>query len=387
MAASTAGSDLDWDGLLAAALRGHGVSIACQPIVEAGSGRVAGYEALARFTGPPGTTPDQWFTAARRRGLSADLDAVVISSALGLRATLPANCFLAVNVEPDSLGHDRVHQALVSTGRLDGVVLEVTEHKRIDSYAAFEERLDCYRNAGALVALDDAGAGYSGLQQILRLRPAILKLDRALVEGIDLDEAKWALVEMLGVFASRIDAWILAEGVERPEEAATLRALGVPLAQGYFYALPAAPWAGLGAEAARLFARMATTDPSPTSLASLVVAAPWISESELPGAGALLAGDIADHLVVVDQDRRAVGIVDRDGALVGEVRRPLKVNVHSSVVETAERMLTRPAGERLDPVVCHDDLGCYLGTLAAERVLRALTTLAAATVTAPAVTR
>ena len=47
------------------------------------------------------------------------------------------------------------------------------------------------------------------------------------MEGIDDDEAKWALVEMLGVFASRIDAWILAEGVERPEEAATLRALGV----------------------------------------------------------------------------------------------------------------------------------------------------------------
>ncbi len=76
-------------------------------------------------------------------------------------------------------------------------MIEITEHRPWD-WAALEGVVNNLRAGGALFAVDDAGAGYAGLQQILQLRPAILKLDRALVAGIDGDEAKVALVEMLG---------------------------------------------------------------------------------------------------------------------------------------------------------------------------------------------
>ena len=98
------------------------------------------------------------------------------------------------------------------------MVIELTEHERIDSYAALEPALDRLRAAGALLAIDDAGAGYAGLQHVLSLRPDIIKLDRALVEGLDRDEAKRTLVEMIGTLAGRLDAWLLAEGIETGEE-------------------------------------------------------------------------------------------------------------------------------------------------------------------------
>ncbi len=87
--------------------------------------------------------------------------------------------------------------------------------------------------------------GYASLRHILAVRPQLVKLDRALVEGLDGDGAKNALVEMLGTFASRTDAWIVAEGVERREELDALVRIGVPLGQGYLLGRPSPPFAEL----------------------------------------------------------------------------------------------------------------------------------------------
>ena len=84
-----------------------------------------------------------------------------------------------------------------------------------------------------MIAVDDTGAGYAGLHHLISVRPEIIKLDRTLVAGIDTDRPRRALVEMFGSFANRFDAWVLAEGVETAAELATLRRIGVPLAQGF----------------------------------------------------------------------------------------------------------------------------------------------------------
>ena len=81
----------------------------------------------------------------------------------------------------------------------------------LDPLIELRERL---RSRGALLAVDDAGSGYSGLQQIAAIKPQMVKLDRAIVSGVDGDEVKLALTELLGEFAGRIDAWLLAEGIE-----------------------------------------------------------------------------------------------------------------------------------------------------------------------------
>ncbi|RYE84898.1 MAG: EAL domain-containing protein, partial [Myxococcales bacterium] len=89
----------EWGPLLGRALTGEGVSAVFQPIIDLPRMTVAGYEALARFDGPSGLTPDRWFSAAAARTSTAALDAVVLRSVLSRRHELPANCFLTVNLE------------------------------------------------------------------------------------------------------------------------------------------------------------------------------------------------------------------------------------------------------------------------------------------------
>ncbi len=83
-----------------------------------------------------------------------------------------------------------------------------------------------------MAAVDDAGSGYSSLQHIMEMRPNFIKLDRNFITNCDSDPAKSVLIEMLGKAANRLDAWIIAEGIETKEELAELIRLGVPLVQG-----------------------------------------------------------------------------------------------------------------------------------------------------------
>ncbi|NUR09846.1 MAG: EAL domain-containing protein, partial [Nocardioidaceae bacterium] len=175
-----------------------------QPIVDLVRGAVVGYEALARFSGYPVTDPMTWFEAAERLGRSGELQGVALREALRARDRLPAGTFLAVNVGPDVLGHPAVEAVWREHEDLDGVVVELTEHSQVASYELLRAQLDRLRDAGALIALDDTGAGYAGLRHIVGIRPHVIKLDRYLIEGIAHDETKRALVEMIGGFASRV---------------------------------------------------------------------------------------------------------------------------------------------------------------------------------------
>jgi EAL domain-containing protein (putative c-di-GMP-specific phosphodiesterase class I) len=119
-------------------------------------------------------------------------------------------------------------------------VVELTEHSRVEDYDALLGALDALREGGVRIAVDDAGAGYAGLQHILRLHPEILKLDTALTPGIDNDPVRRALAASLLTFADEIGAVIVAEGIETPQELDTLRSLGIPWGQGYHLARPGA---------------------------------------------------------------------------------------------------------------------------------------------------
>jgi EAL domain-containing protein (putative c-di-GMP-specific phosphodiesterase class I) len=242
---------LTWPGRLEAACRGVGVRTVFQPIADIPNGRPAGYEALTRF-GRSAASPALWFGAARNHGRVAELEAVALRTALRTRNVLPAECFLTVNVSPDLLRHPAIRSVWRDHGDLSGVVVELTEQVPIDCYRDLEPDLDALRGAGALLAVDDAGAGYAGLRHVLELRPAIVKLDASLVAGVDRDPAKRAVVEKARTLTARIGAELLAEGVERAGELETLAALGVPLVQGHFLGVPGPPWSGLRREATAL---------------------------------------------------------------------------------------------------------------------------------------
>lgn len=101
--------------------------------------------------------------------------------------------------------------------------------------------------------MDDVGSGYAGLRQLTRTRPDFVKLDRSLVTHIDDDPVKIALTELVRGIASRVNGWVIAEGVERLDELTALVAMGVPLGQGYLLGRPARQWQELDpAVAARI---------------------------------------------------------------------------------------------------------------------------------------
>lgn len=357
-----------WVRALAGAVTGRGVSVAYQPIVDLARGIVAGYEALGRFSHPDVEGgPDRWFAAAAAHGVTAELDAAAIRAALARRDDLPPDCFLSVNVEPSSLLVPAVHDALASTGSLGGVVIEITEHRTVP-VAELEPVLDRLRADGALIAVDDAGAGYSGLSQILDLRPSIIKLDRSLVHGIDTDEAKAAMVEMLGVLAGRIDAWVLAEGIETGAELERVADLGVPLGQGYHLARPAPPWVDLRPEARAVLATANVRQDEP--LRALLQVVPLVQRG-VDDIGAALAVDGVAYVVVVDDDERPLGIVTPAAALAGEVLPALRVGLATEPSELAHRLGTAGSDPAV-PAMVTDVTGRALGVVGLRRLLTAL---------------
>ena len=224
-----------------------------QPLVDLATGRVVGYEALSRFNAPLGRPPDQWFAQAHRCGLGAELEARAVETALAVGAR-PPGTFLSVNLSPTALFSAAVRDVLPDD--MEGLVIEITEQEMVSDAEALSEVLSSLRKRGARIALDDAGAGYAGLQQVMRLRLDTIKLDRSLVDGVHGDLAKLALIESFVRFARRTGATICAEGIETLEDLAVLADLDVTYGQGYVLARPSDPWATVSPSVSEtLFAR------------------------------------------------------------------------------------------------------------------------------------
>jgi diguanylate cyclase (GGDEF)-like protein len=220
-----------------------------QPIVSLASGEVVGYEALARFDGKPGLPPSWWFSQAHRFGLGAALEAEAVRVALNAPGR-PANVFLSVNLSPSALSSPEVQEQLPAD--LRGVVVEITEEERVLDIDALQRHLHPLRARGARIAVDDAGEGYAGLQQVMSMRADIIKLDRSLVADVHTDPAKIALIGSLVHFARSTGASICAEGIETLDELRLLIHLGVAHGQGWALARPGEPWARVHGEAARI---------------------------------------------------------------------------------------------------------------------------------------
>jgi EAL domain-containing protein (putative c-di-GMP-specific phosphodiesterase class I) len=354
---------------LAAVIAGGGVRAEFQPVIDLARASVVGYEALARFDGPV-PSPLPWFEAAHLHGRLVELEAVALRSALAAHASLPTNTFLTVNIGPGSIDSPLVREVWEDHPALGGVVIELTEHERIDSYASLEPALNRLRSAGALLAIDDAGAGYAGLQHVLSLRPDIIKLDRALVEGLDRDEAKRTLVEMIGTLAGRLDAWLLAEGIETGEELDVLVALGVPLAQGYFLGRPGPAFPVLDPEAAlRILGQLRRKDQG--GMRHLLEQVPTSTDRDR--ALAAFANAHVDVVVLLDDSGRPTATMDISGIVHAIRDSGLRVNVDTPVPDVLQRAIVRVPAQRFAPLVCVDDAGRYLGIVRMERLIEVQT--------------
>jgi EAL domain-containing protein (putative c-di-GMP-specific phosphodiesterase class I) len=220
-------------------LAGSRFAIRCQPIVSLDSGEVVGAEALTRF---PGThrPADAWFGDAERVGLGKDLQLATVQQAVSLAGQLPPGAFLTFNVGPEVLGTPELLD-LLDAVEAERIVIELTEHVRVDDYDRLLDSLAEVRERGARLAVDDTGAGFSSLGHILHLRPEIVKLDCQFTRGIDTDAARRSLAHALMSFANDIGAEVVSEGIETAAELDTVRGLGVPYGQGYFLGRPTRP--------------------------------------------------------------------------------------------------------------------------------------------------
>ena len=218
-------------------LIGEGLTMVFQPIADLVTGDVVGVEALARFHCEPHRPPDVWFAEAASVGRGVELELAAVSAALRRLSDLPSAGFLSVNVSAGTAALPELARLLEPVPGTS-VVLELTEHARIDDYDRLLEMLAPLRRHGVRIAVDDAGAGYAGLRHIMSLRPDILKLDIDLTRRIDTDPVRRALASAMVWFSREIDGVVIAEGVETTAELDTVRSLGVPWAQGYYVARP-----------------------------------------------------------------------------------------------------------------------------------------------------
>ena len=211
------------------------------PIVQLTERHACGYELLARFSQGPAVPPAMWFESAAELGLTAPLERRIMRAGFTTADKLPEDAFVSINITAEALLSSQIQELFTERDRYDNIVLEVSEKDSQQSGVA--DALTPFRGGGGRLAIDDIGAGFINLRDVLSLKPDILKVDRALVRGIDRDRIKAAIVEGLNSTAKKLDTPLLAEGIESREELAVLEKLGVPLGQGYLFGEPSPSFA------------------------------------------------------------------------------------------------------------------------------------------------
>ena len=333
------------------------LTLVFQPVVDLAAATIAGYAALARFPGTAG--PEVWFTAAAEVGVAAELEALALGKALDAVPGLPDGTFLSVDVSAHLLGTEPVQEALARRPDLRGVVVELTQTTPVDDLAGLTAATAALRARGALIALDDTANGYAGLRQMAALRPQLVTLDRTLVGEAGADPVRRALAELVGGFAGRIDARLLAGGLETTAELAAFMRLGVPLGQGWVLGRPTPGFAPLDPRVADLVRGTAARVRLADRVAGLLRPVRQTPEDGgVAVAPAVLVGPREEPLALVLADART-----------GETyRAPVSLQVHPSadVPETLQRALTRPPAHRFDPVLVTDPAGQVLGLVRVE---------------------
>jgi len=218
-------------------------AMAFQPIADTMTGAVFAQEALARgrdgegavsvFDKVPQSKRNLFESLCRQRALEAVKE-------IGLGETR-----ISLNVSPEAvldpefgiLETIRVARTLGLHERQ--LILEFTEKQKTADIRAIRDLIIPFRKRGMMVALDDFGAGYNGIQTLLELKPDVVKFDMGLINRIDTCEMQQTLISSLAEACSRLDILVVAEGVETLPQARMLQSIGIALMQGYLFARPA----------------------------------------------------------------------------------------------------------------------------------------------------
>lgn len=221
------------------------LSVHFQPIVNITTGRTVAFEALARWHSPTlgFVSPGEFIPVAERSGLVARLTEELLQQALRHAVTWPEHVSLSFNLSVHDLMAPQEMQRLLGYVQASGmppsrIDLEITETAATNDTEQMQKVIGYLRDQGFGVALDDLGTGFSSLSQLLALPLTKIKIDRRFVMGIDHKPASRKLVSSLLSFSRDMGLGCVLEGVETPEERATLQDLCGTLIQGYIYSKP-----------------------------------------------------------------------------------------------------------------------------------------------------
>jgi EAL domain-containing protein (putative c-di-GMP-specific phosphodiesterase class I)/ActR/RegA family two-component response regulator len=213
---------------------------AFQPIVGARSGALFGVEALLRTDEVSMPSPGAVLDAAGKLGRLGELGRLTRRRAAEALGPERRGMFLFVNLHPDDLFDDDLIAPDTLLARIaTRVVLEITERASLKATQALEERLTGLRALGFRFAIDDIGAGYSGLTSFAEVAPEVVKIDMALVRNVHKSEIRQRTIRSLSTLCHDCGSLVVGEGVETAEERDCLEELGCDLLQGYFFARPA----------------------------------------------------------------------------------------------------------------------------------------------------
>ena len=218
------------------------------PIVNLSDFEAIGFELLSR--GPRDSElhrPDALFDIARSEGRVTELDRLCRRTACEAGGCLPPDSLRFVNTEPVTMflhshGDSFVQEFVeVTPSSQRGLtVIEITENTVIDDFDRMRDIVRQLRAHGFRVAIDDAGAGYAGLQTMVEIEPDFIKLDMSLIRGLDNSVVKQKLVRTLRDFCREAAITLIAEGIETRKQLDVLRELGVSHGQGFLFGLPGA---------------------------------------------------------------------------------------------------------------------------------------------------
>ena len=215
--------------------------MAFQPIVDLQENRIDTHEALVR--GPGGEPAKAVLSQVTKENLYA-FDQVCRVKAIELAAKLGMDTRLSINFLPNAVYEPRaciqatLRAAMRSGFRLDRLTFEILETENVVDTAHLLNITREYRRHGFQIALDDFGSAHSGLLRLMELRPDMIKLDRALIMDCDQDRTRLSIIGGMLRICGEIGIKVVAEGVEREEEARALQSVGARFVQGYYFARP-----------------------------------------------------------------------------------------------------------------------------------------------------
>ncbi len=221
-----------------------------QPIVAVGGGAATlhSVECLTRTPADVShVSPQDLFDHARNVGAEALLDRSCVVAALRAAGKLQGQFRVSVNVHASTLAADADLPVFIAETSTDcGIALarltvEIVEHSPPHGVKAFRTALAKLRAFGMLVAIDDIGLGYSNFRMIVDAQADYFKIDRYFVSGIERDPYRFAVLESVAKLAQKVDARVIAEGIETASELAYVLEAGIDLAQGFYFSEPLTP--------------------------------------------------------------------------------------------------------------------------------------------------